>query len=434
MIGLQDCNNFYVSCERVFNPKLEGKPVIVLSNNDGAVVSRSNEAKSLGVPMGIPYFQIKLLAEMENIHVYSSNYTLYGDISGRVLSTVKDIVPDVEAYSIDEQFLDFKGMKHRDLFQLGLEIKNKVKQHTGIPTCMGIAKTKTLAKVANHIAKKSLTHGGIYVLEHKKLIETFLSLTPVGDLWGIGRQYVKKLGSFGVRTAFDLYKCKESFVRQQMTVVGQRLWHELHGTPCLPIEQTSKPKQNICTSRSFSALQTDLYALKEAVANHASACAEKLRGESSVANYVQVFINTNPHRSEDDQYANSHTWTLPVASNDSRDLVRFAFLALQKIFKIGYKYQKCGVIVSGLVPENARQLTLFESTSIRQEGPTPLDRMQDTRAMEVMDVLNKRYGSGVVKLGATMSTTQTEGWKMQRSLLSPRYTTKFSDIPVARCS
>lgn len=436
MIGLLDCNNFYVSCERVFNPRLENQPVIVLSNNDGTVVSRSNEAKALGVPMGVPYFQIRVLAEMENIHVYSSNYTLYGNVSGRVVSTVKSIVPDVEVYSIDEQFLDFGGMKYHDLSHLAKEIKNTVKQHTGIPTCLGVAKTKTLAKVANHIAKKSLTHDGIYVLEHPKLIEAFLSLMPVGDLWGIGRQYEKKLGGFGIKTALDLYNAKERFVKEQMTVVGLRLWHELHGTPCIPLEQVSKPKKNICTSRSFGALQTDLSALKEAVANHAAACAEKLRGEGSVANYVQVFIQTNRHRTADPQYANSFTWTLPVASNDSRDLIRYAFISLEKIFKTGYKYMKCGVIVSGLVPENARQLALFEekesdSPALASHGV--VDRMNDTRIMDVMDQLNKRYGSGMVKLGATMSTEETSSWKMQRSQLSPRYTTRFADIPVVRC-
>ncbi|MEK6482427.1 DUF4113 domain-containing protein [Catalinimonas sp. 4WD22] len=269
------------------------------------------------------------------------------------------------------------------------------------------------------------------MLEHPKLIETFLSLTPIGDLWGIGRQYQKKLAKHGIHTALDLYKCKESFVNQQMTVVGLRLWHELHGTPCIPIEQMSKPKKNICTSRSFGTLQTDLTALREAVATHASACAEKLRGEGSVANYVQVFIHTNRFR-PDDQYDNSHTWTLPIASNDSRDLVRYAYFALQKIFKPGYKYQKCGVIVSGLVPENARQLSLFESSM--QDNSTQKDHMQDKRIMEVVDILNKRYGASTVKLGVTMSTQETKSWKMHRSLLSPRYTTRFSDIPIAHCS
>lgn len=436
MIGLLDCNNFYVSCERVFNPKLENKAVVVLSNNDGCVVARSNEAKALGIGMGTPFFQIKTLAELENIHVYSSNYTLYGDMSGRVCETVKALVPDIEVYSIDEQFLDFAPLRGRDLPALGNEVKSRVKQHTGIPTCLGIAPTKTLAKIANHIAKKSLTHNGIYMLDRPELVKAFLQLTPVGDLWGIGRQYQKKLAGFNIHTALDLYNAKERFVRQQMTVVGERLWHELHGRPCIPLEQISKPKKNICTSRTFSRLQTDFATIKEAIANHAATCGEKLRKEGSIANYVQVFIQTrreygHKHRPQDAKYSNSFTWTLPIASNDSRDLVRYAYQALEKIFRSGYKYNKCGVIVSGLVPENERQLTLFES---EDKQPEPiLHKVQDDRIMKVMDGLNGRYGSKMVKLGATMSTKETKSWKMNRSLLSPRYTTKFTDIPIARC-
>ena len=426
MYALLDCNNFYVSCERVFNPKLEKRPVVILSNNDGCIISRSNEAKALGIAMGTPYFQIRTLAQLEQVAVQSSNYTLYGDMSARVLASVRQQVADVEAYSIDEQFLELGQQRINDYGHFGSHLRKTVKQYTGIPTSLGIAKTKTLAKIANHIAKKSLTHGGVYVLDHERLIEEFLSLTPVGDLWGVGRQYAKKLAGYGIRTALDLYDCKESFVKQQMTIVGSRLWYELHGVPCIPLEQVSQPKKNICTSRSFGKMQTELPAIREAVANHAESCATKLRKEGSAANYVQVFIHTHKH-SEGPRYANRFTWTLPVASSDSRTLIRYALQGLEKIYRSGYRFQKCGVIVSGLVPEDARQLALFDEPA---NGKPVLD---DNQVMQAMDTINQRFGRHTVRIGSTLTTNQTKGWQMNQTLLSPRYTTRFSDIPVARC-
>ncbi|WKN46442.1 Y-family DNA polymerase [Tunicatimonas pelagia] len=447
MIGLLDSNNFYVSCERVFNPKLERQPVVVLSNGDGCVVARSNEAKALGIPMGVPVFQIKHLLRHEKVKVFSSNYALYGDLSARITNVVRQDIADVEVYSIDEQFLDFSTTRHpQSADQLGVNIRKKVKQCTGVPTSLGIAKTKTLAKVANHIAKKSLVHEGVYVLDREQIIEEFLSLTPVADLWGIGRRYAKKLSSFGIHTALDLYDCKEAFVKKHMTIVGLRLWYELHGVSCLPLEMVSKPKKNICTSRTFGKAQMNLSAIKEAVANHASSCAEKLRGEGSVANYIQVFLATSRHR-PGEQYSNSFTWTLPVASSDSRELVHYASQALDRIFRKGYQYSKCGVIVSGLVPRDARQLGLFSdgnssgyhdiSQPIRsgQSGQVQRDSLQeDVRLMEVVDMINHRYGRGKIQLGASMTTVETRGWQMQQNRLSPRYTTCFSEIPIAKCS
>ncbi len=432
MIGLLDCNNFYVSCERVFDPSITKRSVVVLSNQDGCVVSRSNEAKALGIEMGVPFFKIRALTELENVTVRSSNYALYGDMSSRVVATVKDLVPEVEVYSIDEQFLDLGTAHRQKAAGAGKEIKSRVKQHTGIPTCLGIAPTKTLAKVANRIAKKSLTHGGIYVLDRPEQIKSMLALIAVSDLWGIGRQYAKKLGRCNVHTALDLYNCSESFVQQQMTVVGLRLWHELHGRPCLPLEQTSEPRKAIQTSRSFHQLQTDLSPMQEAIATHANSCAQKLRAQGSVANYVQVFIQTNKHRPEQ-QYSNSFTWTLPVSSNDSRLLVRYALQALERIFQSGYHYRKCGVVVSGLVPENAHQLSLFESGEPEQPFAAQTSVEKDLQLMQVVDTLNSRYGHDKVQLGAMMSTKKTASWRMQRNYLSPQYTTLFKDIPVAWC-
>ncbi len=432
MIGLLDCNNFYVSCERVFDPTIAKKSVVVLSNQDGCVIARSNEAKALGIEMGVPFFQIRALTKVEDIAVYSSNYALYGDMSSRVVETVRAIVPEVEVYSIDEQFLDFDTAHRRNAADTGQEVRTKVGQHTGIPTGLGIARTKTLAKIANRIAKKSLTHGGIYVLDHPQQIESMLALIAVSDLWGIGRRYAKKLGKYNVNTALDLYRCPESFVQQQMTVVGLRLWHELHGRPCLPLEQISKPKKNICTSRSFQQVQTDLPPLREAIATHANRCAQKLRAQGSAANYVQVFVQTNKHCPEQ-QYANSFTWTLPVSSNDSRLLIRYALQALERIFQPGYHYQKCGVIVSGLVPENAHQLSLFEPGTLGHTsgGQTPAEK--GLQLMQVVDTLNDRYGRDKVQLGAMMSTKETASWRMQQNFLSPQYTTRFKDIPIAWC-
>ena len=304
MIGLLDSNNFYVSCERTFDSKLEKQPVVVLSNGDGCVVARSDEAKALGIPMGTPFFQIRHLVQHENVRVFSSNYALYGDLSQRIVSLIRAQVPEVEVYSIDEQFLDLSAQPSSELHPWGQNMRSQIRQCTGIPTTLGVAKTKTLAKVANRIAKKSLVHRGVYVLDRERIITEFLSLTPVGELWGVDRQYAAKLATFGIRTALDLYDCKESFVKKHMSVAGLRLWYELYGMPCLPLEMVSRPKKNICTSRTFGCQQTELSAIKEAVATHAAACAEKLRQEGSVANYVQVFLATHAHRPEEQYSAN----------------------------------------------------------------------------------------------------------------------------------
>lgn len=414
--------------------------MVVLSNGDGCVIARSEEAKAIGIAMGTPFFQIRHLVKHEKVQVFSSNYALYGDLSRRIVSLIREQVPEVEVYSIDEQFLDLSAQSAGEVGSWGQQLRTQIKQCTGIPTSLGIARTKTLAKVANRIAKKSLVHQGVYVLDRERIITEFLSLTPVSDLWGVGKQYATKLATFGIRSALDLYDCKESFVKKHMSVVGLRLWHELHGVPCLPLEMMSKPKKNICTSRTFGSLQTELSAIKEAVATHAATCAEKLRRQGSVANYVQVFIATNRHRPEE-QYSSSFTWTLPVASSDSRELVRYAFQALDKVFRSGVQYNKCGVVVSGLVPENARQLVLFEngdfSALSRSEpdaatavGASPEANLQ---LMGVIDAINQRHGRGTLRLGAMMSTAETQGRQMRQERLSPRYTTCFNEIPVVRC-
>ena len=421
MIGLIDSNNFYVSCERVFNPRLENRPVVVLSNNDGNVVARSNEAKALGIKMGIPFHQIKTIVKLEEVAVYSSNYALYGDMSRRVTSTVRDMIPDVEVYSIDEQFLDFNSFGKYDLKKLGEQINRTVKQYTGIPTSLGIAKTKTLSKIANHLAKKSMTHKGLYVLENEQLIKEYLSLIPVSDLWGIGGRYTLKLAKHNIHTALDLYNTPEQWVKQHMTIVGLRLWYELHGMPCLQLEETQKPKKNICTSRSFSSKQTELSVIKEALATHATTCAQKLRKQGSVTNFINVFVQTNRY-SDDPKYSNSFTCTLPESSNDSRVLIHYALKALERIFRAGYKYQKCGVMVSGLTPENQRQTSLFANEKA-DESLTKGDTL-----MGVMDTLNEKYGRDTIKIGTAAKSKQTKSWEMNQSYLSPKYTTNWEDL------
>ena len=445
MIALQDSNNFYVSCQRVFNPRLENQPVVVLSNNDGNVVARSNEVKALGVPMGAPYFQIRALLEHERVHIFSSNYALYGDMSERVVETIRPMVPTLEVYSIDEQFLDMGPVPAKDCQPLALQLKQRVGQHTGIPTCVGVAATKTLAKVANRIAKKSLTHGGVYVLDHPSVVESYLALTPVGDLWGIGHRYQKKLATFGIHTALDLYDCSERFVQQKMTVVGLRLWHELHGRSCFTLEPTTAPKKSIGKSGTFGRKQTDRAAILAALATHASRCAAKLRQQHSLASHLHVSLYSKQPSAT--SAPTSITVSLPVATHDSRTLVKATRWAVEQLFQEGVAYHKCGVVVSGLLSENARQYTLFDEPGIASRI-APDHRDTQSSVMPVVDQLNKRFGRNSVRLATTMTegnpaqeNTTTKptapakkpSWEMHQRYLSPSYTTRFADIPRARC-
>ena len=436
MFGLIDSNNFYVSCERVFAPRLEKQPVVVLSNNDGCIVARSNEAKAMGIPMGAPYFKVQNLLKHERVEVLSSNYDLYGNMARRVVDTIQTLVPDMEVYSVDEQFLDFSSLPAQDLRELARQLRARVLRHTGIPTSVGLARTKTLAKLANRLAKKSLTHKGVYLLDGTKLVREYLSLFPVSELWGIGSRYAARLANHKIVTALDLYDAPSGWVKKEMTIVGLRLWHELHGTPCLSLEQTlpngdPKPKKNICTSRSFGKLQTNYSALSEAVATYASRCAEKLRTQGSVAAFVNVFIQTGRYNDKHPQYKNSFTYTLPESTHDTRHLVHYAEQALQKIFKPGFHYQKCGVIVSGLTPEDNRQLTLFEADEIVQETPSPTAKPgAQTSLMKIMDEVNYRFGRDTLKVASCGTTAD---WHMRQAHRSPRYTTRWDELPVVHC-
>ncbi|MEQ9437509.1 MAG: Y-family DNA polymerase [Cyclobacteriaceae bacterium] len=424
MVALVDCNNFYVSCERVFDPGIARRPVVVLSNNDGCIISRSNEAKALGIKMGAPYFKVKPFLKQHAVKVLSSNYALYGDMSQRVVSTIRSLVPEVEVYSIDEQFLDLSSYTSTMVPSLVQKVRETILQHTGIPTSIGLAPTKTLAKLANQLAKKTEASQGIYCLQEEKVIQLCLSEVAVSALWGVGRRYAERLSVYGIYTAADLYDASEQWVRQHMTVQGMRLWYELHGTPCLPLDAVVQPKKSVTASRSFGQLQTDYAVLSAAIAIHTSRCAEKLRKQGSVGSYISVFIKTNKHQNEP-QYQNSFTWTLPVATSHTGTLVQYATQALERIFRSGYRYMKCGVVVSGLTPEARRQTSLFEA---RNQG-------QQTKAMQVMDEINRKLGRNTLKVATTLTEGQRseERWQMRQAHRSPRYTTCWQELMVVHC-
>lgn len=414
MIGLIDCNNFYASCERVFQPSLNGKAIVVLSNNDGCVIARSGEAKVLGIPMGEPAFKLKELIERNQVAVFSSNYVLYGDMSQRVMTTIGAFVPEMEIYSIDEAFLFLNGFENINLNEMGSKLVRTVKKNTGIPVSLGVAPTKTLAKVANKFAKKYKGYNGVCIIDTDEKREKALKLTKIGDVWGIGRQFSKKLEYYSINTAWDFTQRTKSWVRQNMGVVGERMWLELKGTPCI-VTESPKSKKTICTSRSFGEKLTTIEPIKEAVANFAAGCAEKLRAQRSTAAVVIVFIHTNPFATNQPQYYNQTVIQLPVSSNDSAEIINYAVRGLQSIFREGYQYKKAGVIVSEITPQRPLQADMFDTR----------DRVKHNKVMEAMDKINTSFGRQKVKIG-------TQGfdrkWKLKNEKLTPCYTTNLKDI------
>ncbi len=414
LFALVDCNNFYASCERVFDPKLENKPIVVLSNNDGCIIARSNEAKALGIQMGEPAFKAREVIEQHGVHVFSSNYTLYGDMSARVMQTLAQFTPNLEVYSIDEAFLDLGNFYGRDLNQYAQEMRETVRAWTGIPVSVGVAPTKTLAKLANRLSKKSKKANGVLVLTDERHIEEALRRTEVGDVWGIGRRYAQKLAGFGIHTALDLRNASDAFIKKNMTVVGLRTVRELRGEPCQDLELVAPNKQNICTSRSFGHPITSLSELQEATANYASRCAAKLRRQKSCAGAITVFLQTNQFRDEP-QYFNSKTIALPTASNSTLELLHYANLALLALFREGYKYKKSGVIVSELRPQNQVQASLLDT----------IDRDKHQRLMQVLDKLNSNWGRDAVTCAAQGTTRP---WQLKCEKKSPCYTTKFKEL------
>ncbi len=419
--ALIDCNSFYASCEKVFRPDLAGKPVVVLSNNDGMIIARSAEAKKLGIEMAEPYFKIKDELEKHGVAVFSSNYELYGDLSMRVMSVLEQFSPDVEIYSIDEAFLDLTGIE-RNLTSYAREVKQRVLRWTGVPVSVGIAETKTLAKVANRIAKKSPKTNGVLDLTGSPYREEALRRTGLKDIWGVGRQLTKRLSAMGMSNALDLSKADTRLIRQEFGVTLLRTVLELRGQSCIPISDAPSAKQGICSSRSFGRPVETLAEMREAVAAYASRVAEKLRAQESAASMMDLYITTNRFREDEPQYSAHLAFEFPMATANTCELVDYAVSALGKIFRDGYRYKKAGIIVSGIVPENQVQLSLFG-------GDEGIDRARREKLSLAIDSLNSLMGRGTLKSAATGIVP---AWEMRREMKSPSYTTNWNDLALVK--
>lgn len=413
MFALIDCNNFYASCERVFAPHLNGKPVVVLSNNDGCAIARSNEAKALGIPMGAPAFEFEQLFRKHKVHVFSANFSLYGNMSNRIMHILSAYSPEVEIYSIDEAFLKLKGFDYFNLQDYGCAIRKKVTQGTGIPISVGIAPTKALSKVANRIAKKYTQTGGVYLIDTEEKRVKALKWLAIEDVWGIGRKYAARLKGQGVNTAYDFTQLSDACVQKQFSIVGLRLKRDLSGIPTLDLEDI-QAKKNIATTRSFEKNITKIEDLKERIATFAVTCSEKLRKQKSCCKMLVVFLRTNGFRKDLPQYSRSSLIKLPFPSNSSIELVEFACIALESIFIAGYSYKKAGVIIMDFIPESQIQLSLFENSNPKHEG-----------LMKAIDKLNNRFGQQKIRLSIQ---DQKRVWKMKQENLSPQYTTRIKDI------
>jgi DNA polymerase V len=414
VFALVDCNNFYASCERVFNPALEGKPIAVLSNNDGCFIARSNEAKALGLPMGAPAFKYEAFCKANSIEVFSSNYPLYGDMSARVMQILSQFTPEIEIYSIDEAFLLLKGFDYVDLATYGKEMQQRVEKWTGIPVSIGIAPTKALAKVANKIAKKFKERtGGVHVIETAESITKALKWTQIADVWGIGRQHARRLEVLQIKTAYDFTRLPEDWVRKQMAVVGLRLQQDLKGIPTLGLEEGQKSKKGIATTRSFEGTISSLPELEERIATFANHCAQKARAQKSAANILMVFLRNNPFDPKVPRIRKYLAIPLAYPTDSSITLGQVAIKGLRALYEPGVAYKKAGVMISGLVPVNEKQLDLFQRELPKHDA-----------LMAVMDKMNKRYGNAL-KVG---NQDLLRTWKMKQEHLSKRYTTSLSEI------
>ncbi len=411
MYALIDCNNFFVSCERAFNPALRHRPVVVLSNNDGCVISRSNEAKALGIKMGVPFFQIRELVEQHHVAVYSTNFTLYGDMSDRVMKTLSGLVPDIEIYSVDEAFLHLHGIE--DVASYSNHIVRTVTRNTGISVSIGVAATKTLGKIANHFAKKYKAYNHVCVIDNEEKRVKALQKTDIGDVWGIGYRHTKMLEYHGVKTAYDLTQKSRSWVRSKMTVIGERTWLELRGIACIEKDELQAKKKQICTSRSFGQPITEYNTLLESIASLAALSVAKLRKQKSVTKAVYIFAHTN--RFGEDAYKSSKVVPLSFYTSDTGEIVGYCRQALDSIYVPHLEYKRAGVVLIDIIPEEYALRDFFDEK----------DRDKQQRLNRVLDEINKKNGRDAIKLAI-----QGDGYSknIRQEHLSKRYTTNFDEI------
>ena len=413
MFALVDCNNFYASCERVFNPNLQHKPIVILSNNDGCIIARSDEAKKLGIPMGAPIFKYRTLIANHNVKVFSSNYSLYGDMSSRVMSILKQFTPDIQVYSIDESFLKLEGFEDYNLTDYGMLMKNRILKWTGIPTCAGIAPTKALSKVANKIARKYPNQtNGVYVIDTEVKRIKALKWTKIKDIWGIGKKLSNRLATKGCKNAYDFTQLHESWVKSNMSVVESRLQRDLLGMPTLDLE-VQKSKKSIATTRTFEKPLKELDEIKERVSTFAFVSGEKLRRQNSHCHMIIVILRSNYFREDLKQHYATKVISLPYPTNSSLVLSNYAIKAIEEVFKKGIEYKKAGIILTGLVPSNNYQLNIFDWENSNHQ---PL--------MKAIDNINYRFSNKIKLANQDLKKT----WKMKQDHLSPNYTTNLQDI------
>ena len=422
-IALIDCNNFYVSCERVFNPALKRKPVIVLSNNDGCVIARSQEVKDLGIKMGVPWFKVQNLARYHKVIVFSSNYTLYADMSNRVMKVVSEFAPNQEIYSIDECFLDLTGFEHFGLTDYGQRIRSTINRLVGLPVCVGVGASKTLAKLANHIAKKCSVFDGVCNLNEitQGTLDSLFSKIKVGEVWGVGRCIEKKLAKLGVNTVFDLKQSSPQALRKQFSVLMERTIRELNGESCIPLEEIASLKKQLVCSRGFGIPVSSLSELSEAVITYTTRVAEKLRRQKSVTAMVCVFIQTDPFKKKDRQYNPRRLIHLTNPTDDTRILINAVLTGLKSIYKPGFSYKKAGVLLDDLLPFSQHQKSLFDDKEAQ---------VHSEFLMQAIDGINNTMGSGTIKfLGEGLE----KQWRAKAEKKTRCYTTRIDEIPVAYC-